>query len=75
MTTHDTILTEWRESLPQILAGNDPLDQPGGLSRYNRRVLEIKYADICSLEGCGRPYSAKGLCKKHYQQAWYRANR
>lgn len=26
---------------------------------------------ICSVEECGRPYLAKGLCSRHYQQAAY----
>ena len=28
MTTHDTILTEWKRNLPKIIAGRDPLELP-----------------------------------------------
>ena len=29
---------------------------------------------ICSVEGCGKKSLSGGLCKKHYQAAWYIAN-
>lgn len=28
---------------------------------------------ICSVQGCGRPHYAKGLCASHYQQARLKA--
>lgn len=34
------------------------------IQRKRRGVTEP-----CSIEGCGRPYSAKGLCKQHYMEA------
>jgi hypothetical protein len=30
---------------------------------------------ICSVEGCGKPHLARGLCKAHYNKAWNAANR
>lgn len=24
----------------------------------------------CSVDGCGQPHHAKGLCRRHYQAAW-----
>ncbi len=29
----------------------------------------------CSILGCDRPHLARGLCKKHYGERWYRAQR
>ncbi len=25
---------------------------------------------VCSVDGCGRPYRARGLCKSHYDNTW-----
>lgn len=29
----------------------------------------------CSVAGCERPHAARGLCHKHYNQAWFAARR
>lgn len=29
----------------------------------------------CSVEGCNEPFRAKGMCKKHYNTAYYREYR
>lgn len=26
---------------------------------------------LCSVEGCGRPFKARGLCMRHYQRQWH----
>ena len=28
------------------------------------------HPDTCSVDGCDRPYRARGLCKLHYDRAW-----
>ena len=34
MDVHDIILKEWRENVAKVIAGKDPLDEPGGLRAY-----------------------------------------
>ncbi len=32
------------------------------------RFSSKTHPDVCSVDGCGRPYRARGLCKSHYDQ-------
>jgi len=40
------------------------IDTAKGLSKKDKSFT------ICSVEGCGHPTKAKGLCKKHYEKEW-----
>lgn len=31
--------------------------------------------ESCTVEGCTRPFVAKGMCQHHYRKQWYAANR
>ena len=35
---------------------------------------KAKKSPHCSVAGCSRPNRARGMCKKHYDQDWFRRN-
>lgn len=54
-----------------IARKQDRVDEWGSIGPYERRALHPRGGPqrLCSIEGCGVKYLAKGLCSRHYYQA------
>jgi hypothetical protein len=54
-----------------IARKQDRVDEWGSIGPYERRALHPRGGPqrLCSVDGCGVKYLAKGLCSRHYYQA------
>lgn len=54
-----------------IARKQERVDAWGAIGPYERRALHPRGGPqrLCTIEGCGNKYLAKGLCNRHYKQA------
>lgn len=53
----------------------EPVTRSVNTRRGDKVVAALKNTVVCSIHGCERPYSAKDLCKHHYNKRYQRNQR